>query len=64
MQLFRFHSREVTSGFLVLCLFFRQKPGEGNNVGVDLLRASAGALAVGISVSSHVELTGSISVRG
>ncbi len=51
------YERKVTGGFLVLRLFFRQEPGERDNVEVDLLLPSASnrlAVAIG-AVSSHVE---------
>ena len=40
------HSREITSGFLVFCLLFCQKAGEGDDVGIDVFGAGASGLAI------------------
>jgi hypothetical protein len=47
-------SREVTCGFLVLCLLFCEMSREGNDIVVDLLLAGADVVAVSIrAVGCH-----------
>lgn len=51
----RLDLREVSRGFLVLCLFFSEMSCEGDDVGVDAFGAGACVVAVAVSVGGHDE---------